>query len=245
MARPLRRPAIAMGAFGIAAIGIVAALNGLGLVSLQTPVASLPTDAVSSSGASGEPRPSSVFSVDADKFTDAAATSLLERLPDEIADSCERADLDTRPASYIPVVGSFIVRDEHGNLTREDREIGPPRRAPLSASFGLTCLTGATRVVFWQASHTMDLPQAEELFHNRIERLLLPEGSCAGGGRAYEAWDSGTQSGHVMCYSSSDEGSVLEWTYAVDNIYAIATRRDEDGASLYDWWREVGRLLSR
>ena len=143
-----------------------------------------------------------------------------------------------------PLWGSFVVRDEDGNITREDRQIGSESRR-LSASFGLTCLTGATRVVYWQASHTMDLPQAEELFHNKAARLQVSEGSCAGGGRAYEAWQSGAHSGHVMCYSTGEDDSVLEWTYVEDNIYAIATRLDADGASLYDWWRDLGRLLGR
>ena len=242
--RPMRRPAIAVGALGIAAIAVVMTMSGLGLVAWPSPSVSPSGGAAASTGGSAEPSSSSIFSVDPDRYTDAAAAAFLDRLPDEIADSCERADVDTRPVMISPLIGSFVVRDERGNLIREDRQIGPPVRLPLSASFGLTCLTNATRVEFWQATHTRDLPQAEELFFNKASRLLVPEGSCAGGGRAYETWESGTHSGHLMCYAVP-EGSVLEWTYIEDNIYAIATRRDDDGASLYRWWREIGRLLSR
>jgi len=47
-----------------------------------------------------------------------------------------------------------------------------------------------------------------------------------------------------MCLIRGDE-SVLEWSYSDANVFAIATRHGDDMDALLDWWRDVGRLLSR
>ena len=182
------------------------------------------------------------FGVDVDRYTDAAAAALLDRLPASVAASCERADLDERPEFVFPLTSAFVVRNPDGTLTREFREFGTPDRVPFAVSFGLTCLTNLTRVVFWQASG--DQGGAEELFFNLIVRRSIEAGSCGSGGRAFEAWEAGAHAGHVMCFEV-EGAAVVEWTFADANVYAIASRRDGDGRELYAWWRETGRLLGR
>jgi hypothetical protein len=202
-----------------------------------------PPSTSANSSSTPEPSSSSPFDVDPNAYADAAAAALLDRLPDRIAEHCERADPKDRPALIIPLVQSFVVRDERGNLTRELREAGRPDRFPLAVSFGLSCLTDATRVVFWQATATQG--GAVELFFNRIERLALAEGTCEVGGRRYEAWEGGAHTGHLMCFTTTDGTATIEWTFADENIYAIATRRESTVAELYAWWHDIGRLLSR
>ena len=222
--RLLPKPALAavIAVVGIAVLAITAALASQGrLVGGRTPSSS--PDRTSPSAA--ETHDLSRFN-DPGEFPNAFEQTLLDQLPSQITTSCERADPASVPEFYRP-----------------DGGVGGIERHVLLVRAGVSCLTGATRVTYWQAS---DQPWGwvEDLFFTLVNKRSLEEGSCQDRGRAYEAWSAGAHSGHLMCYARADE-AVLEWSYADALIYAVASRRDGDMRELLDWWRDIGRLLSR
>jgi len=165
---------------------------------------------------------------DPGEFPNANEQALLDQLPSRIATSCERADPATVPRAYFPP---------------ELSPRGLPTSEPLLVRAGVSCLTSSIRVTYWQKVET-NYPSADEFLFNRAAKLSIGEGDCATRHRAWEAWTAGAHAGHLMCLIRGDE-SVLEWSYSDANVFAIATRHGDDMDALLDWWRDVGRLLSR
>jgi class 3 adenylate cyclase len=215
-------PAIAMGA-AVVAVTAVALTSGI----VFRGVAAGPTDAGNATSPSPSPDRGLGRFQDAGPFPNTAEQAILDGLPSEITSSCERPDPETRPEFYFPPVRPNELA---GTMT-------------LATRAGVSCLTGQVRVVFWQASASPG--GAEELVFNRVAKLDLAQGSCERQARAFEAWSAGAHTGHLLCFVTTDAEAILEWSYADANVYAVASRRDGDRAALYDWWYDVGRLLSR
>jgi class 3 adenylate cyclase len=166
---------------------------------------------------------------DPGEFPNAQERALLRFLPSRIADRCERADPDDTPNFH------FLPEEADGR-----------RRIPLAATAGLDCLVDGVRVHYWQSAGRGAIPgigRATDLFFNTARRLSITEGSCAETSRVHEGWEAGLHSGDVLCYSG-ENGAVLHWTFDDLNVYAIASERGGDAPALYDWWTDVGRLLS-
>lgn len=224
-ARRVRPVAIAVA--GVAAIALVVGagaalvqrdMSGVGAAS-PTPTSTAPPVAPESSESSAS-LPTS------DPFPNADESELLDRLPNQVADRCERADADDRPVyEDTALVAGATVRE-----------------VPLRISAGLTCLTDLTRVVYWRAISPSEI---DAIFIQRISKGGAAEGDCSLGSRAWQTWEVGPHAGKLYCYTNSDGEAVLEWTFGYEPVYASASRRDGDTAALYAWWRDVGRLMSR
>jgi len=152
-----------------------------------------------------------------DAFPNEAEAALLERLPTPVTTSCDRADPDLVP------VRNYFSHD-----------------GPLVVVAGVTCITGVTRVVYWEGVRADDVDSA---FVREVGNLRLVHGVCGERSRAWQEWRAGAFSGKLLCYSASQ--TVLEWTYGEEPILAIATRRAGDFDAFVAWWAEIGRLLSR
>jgi hypothetical protein len=48
--------------------------------------------------------------------------------------------------------------------------------------------------------------------------------------------------GKLLCYSTED-ASLVVWSYDADKILARASRRGNDWLALYAWWREKAIFL--
>jgi len=181
---------------------------------------------------SAEPLASAAETHDLSRFNDPGEfpndveQSLLDQLPSEITTSCERADDDTVP--------TFPTGAETGGGRTVER---------LPVRAGISCLTGSTRVTYWLKAYHPGIT-SEDLFFSLVIKRSLEEGSCVARHRAFEAWEAGAHSGHLMCFPRG-ESAVLEWSYDDADIYASASRLDGDMEALLAWWRDVGRLLSR
>jgi len=134
-----------------------------------------------------------------------------------VTTSCDRADPDLVP------VRNYFSHD-----------------GPLVVVAGVTCITGVTRVVYWEGVRADDVDSA---FVREVGNLRLVHGVCGQRSRAWQEWRAGAFSGKLLCYSASQ--TVLEWTYGEEPILAIATRRAGDFDAFVAWWAEIGRLLSR
>lgn len=153
-------------------------------------------------------------------FPNAAEAALLERLPEQITTSCDRADPEMVPDR------NYATHD-----------------GPLVVVAGVTCLTGVTRVVYWVGVRGDDVDSA---FAREVGNLRVAHGVCGEQSRAWQEWELGVYSGKLLCYSAPE--ALLEWTYGEEPILAVATRRVGDAGDFADfmaWWRNVGRLLSR
>jgi len=150
-------------------------------------------------------------------FPNQAEAALLERLPERITTSCDRADPDLVP------VRNYFSHD-----------------GPLVVVAGVTCLSGVTRVVYWEGVRADDVDSA---FVRDVGNLQLVHGLCGEESRAWQEWNFGAYSGKLLCYSASH--TLLEWTFGQEPILAIATRRAGDFDDFMAWWRDIGRLLSR
>ena len=228
--------AVGAGIVTLLAVAVLAAATRLAPTTGADPTIT-PEPSVSMSGlASAGP------TTDLNAYPNAAEAEILDRLPEDVAESCERANSEDNPEFVFPNTASVVERNEAGELVRVLKEMGAPLRLMMPTRAGLTCLTDSTRVVYWKAGNQGD---SEELFHNLLTRRSITQGSCADGGRVYEAWSVGAHDGHVMCFTGAEDISFIEWTFADANIYAIASRRDGDADALYAWWRGIGRLLGR
>jgi len=214
-----------------AAALVTVALLAVALVALRP---GLPVPPGADGSVAGSASGSPVQTHDLSRFNDpgeypnAVEQALLDQLPSQITTSCERADPVGVPRAYFPP---------------ELSPGGLPTSEPLIVRAGVSCLTSSIRVTYWQKVET-NYPSADEFLFNRAAKLSIVEGDCATRHRAWEAWTAGAHGGHVMCLIRGDE-SVLEWSYSDANVYAIATRHGDDMEALFDWWRDVGRLLSR
>jgi class 3 adenylate cyclase len=223
-----RRRRVVKAAAGFALIALVVVAVGIALANRdaasqvgQQPSASTGIATSSPAGTHDLSR----FS-DPGEFPNDAEQALLERLPSRIASGCQRAD-DAEVPTFGPGTGPE----------------GAPTAERLRVRAGVSCLTGTTRVTYWQKTYERGIT-TEDLFYNLVIKRSLEEGSCVARHRAFEAWEAGAHSGHVMCYPRG-ESAVLEWSYEDADIYAIASRLDGDMEALLAWWHDVGRLLSR
>ena len=225
---------------------------GAGIVAaLAVVIVVIETQFAPGAGAAPTPPPGSSASalvgsanatVDLNAYPRVAEAELLDQMPARVADSCERADAGDNPEFVFPHIDWVYERNEEGELVQVLKVLGPPIHELMQVRAGLTCLTDSIRVLYWRAGLDGD---SEELFHNMLTRRSITEGSCDATGRVYEDWSAGAHGGHIMCFTDEEGTSVLEWTFADANIYAIASRRDGDADALYTWWRNVGRLLGR
>lgn len=207
--RFLTRPVVAV----VVGIVVLAAVTGTALLA----------DRWSEVGQGRTPTPTSsdAASSVAPSFPDAAEATLLNRLPEQVAVSCERADIEDAPV-YEDV--AFLRVGEF----------------PLSVVAGLSCISGQTRVHYWQAASAADV---DAIFAQEVGRLGLPAGECGPQSRVWQSWELGANRGKVLCYAAS--ASRLMWTFGDVPLLVSATRRDGDFDALLEWWRDVGRLLSR
>jgi class 3 adenylate cyclase len=213
----------------IALLALLAVAVGAGIVLLQgdAPAAGAPSPTPattpSADGPSFAPSPPSP-----DAFPNAAETDLLDRLPSEIAASCERADPANAP-SYSDSVRAGI----------------PPRlityHIPVPITAGLSCLTQITRLTYWESSSASDV---DAMFTQRIAKRSVPRGTCEEGQTtAWETWESATGAGRLVCSAAPGGSAALEWTYDDMPIYVAAVRRDGDLGALLAWWRQIGRHI--
>jgi len=90
-----------------------------------------------------------------------------------------------------------------------------------------------------------DTAQLLDLAMGEIQaRESLPEGACSEGFPAAGEWSTpaGTYSGRLLCFSGAD-GSWIVWSYETELIVASATRNDQNGDALFEWWKTVGPFL--
>jgi class 3 adenylate cyclase len=153
-------------------------------------------------------------------FPSDAERALLDRLPNSVAASCQRADPDAAPVY-------------------EDVAHGAVGEFPLAINAGLSCLTESTQVTYWQATTA---PDVDAVFLQEVGRRRLPSNDCGAATRAWQEWESGISSGKLLCYSATN--SLIWWTYDDTPVLAIASPRGGDIYDLLDWWRDKGRLLS-
>jgi class 3 adenylate cyclase len=214
----LRRPSLIVLEAG--AILVTALVMGSVVFMLSNPGRAGHPSGTAQPSRSGSQPPSSAPSIAEVAFPNAAETALLERLPEEITTSCGRADPETVPDR------NYATHD-----------------GPLVVVAGVNCLTGVTRVVYWQGVRGDDIDSA---FAREVGILRVLLGVCGEQSRAWQQWELGVYSGKLLCYSAPE--TVLEWTYGEEPILAIATRRTADPGDFADfmaWWRDIGRLLSR
>lgn len=215
------------GAVGLLAIMVLAVtVRGALTTDDATPVAASSPTPTATRTAGSLPTATSLPSPDV--FPTAAEADLLNRLPSEIAASCERADPSDAP-SYTDSVRAGV----------------PPRlytyqiAVPIIA--GLSCLTDITRVTYWESDSPGDL---DAFFAQRIAKRSVPPGACEEGQTsAWQDWESSTGAGRLLCSAMAGGSAALEWTYESAPIYVAAVRRDGDLGALLAWWRQVGRHI--
>lgn len=81
-----------------------------------------------------------------------------------------------------------------------------------------------------------------------VQREAIPAGDCRTSGKASGPWSLGdTFHGHLLCFQDSGGRSWIAWTYEEggqgSGILAVASRRDSDSRSLYDWWTRTAYYL--
>jgi hypothetical protein len=100
---------------------------------------------------------------------------------------------------------------------------------------------------YWQAeqqrrSATVHVLTAEDAFRYVVGERNLPMGDCATETRAWGPWEFGSVSGMLLCSRFGGE-ALLMWTYDEEAIIALATREDDDVATVYRWWEDHARTL--
>ena len=189
---------------------LIAVGVGLRAGQVDNTAATSPKGSVVPSGQSPSAGPS-------EAFPNPVEAALLERLPERMTTTCDRADPE-------------LVPDR--NYATHD--------GPLTVVAGVTCITGVTRVYFWEGRRADDIDSA---FTREVGILRLAHGDCGEQSRAWQEWEFGAYSGKLLCYSASE--TLLEWTYGDEPILATATRRGGDFDDFMAWWRQMGVLLSR
>ena len=217
---------------GVGAFVLLAVLATNGGSVRMSPSPSPGTDGSAAAAATAHPEATSDLSrfTDPGEFPNAAEADLLDHLLARVADRCERADPADTP------------------ILRFSPDEGQPRTTePLRTRAGVDCLVDGVRVHYWQAAgsggYQAHLGFASDLLLNTARRLSIGEGDCADSSRVYGPWEAAGHDGLVLCYVGTD-GAAMHWSFDDANIYATATRRDGDTAKLYQWWREIGRLLT-
>lgn len=220
-------PRTVAGAVALLAIVVLAvAIRGALIQEDATPVgASSASPAVTGSA---DVSSTTTNSPSPDAFPAVAEADLLDRLPSEIAATCERADPSGAP-SYSDSVRAGV----------------PPRvytyEIPVPIVAGLSCLTDITRVTYWESDSPGDI---DAFFAQRIAKRSVPPGTCEEGQTsAWQEWESSTGAGRLLCSASPGGSAALEWTYDDAAIYVAAVRRDGDLGQLLAWWRQLGRHI--
>ena len=183
--------------------------------------------------ATGEPGATTDLSrfTDPGEFPNDQEQDLLQKLPNQVEVSCERADLADRPVFHFT-------------------DSGLPQSSPLVVRAGLSCLTDGIRVHYWQGGELRPADPSSsglaiDLLFNTVSRLSLSEGSCSESSKVHETWDAGVHTGHVLCYVNPSGYATMHWTFDDINVYAIASRRDAETQTLYEWWFDTGIRLGR
>jgi class 3 adenylate cyclase len=221
-----RRLMLAGGVVGAGVLVVAALLLGSGLPE-GPPGASGSAGPSTSPRVSASPAPSASGAVAA--FPDEAEADLLDRIPEAIARTCERADREATPTYRDSALAGI-----------PPRVVTTVRTMPVVA--GLSCLLDTTRVVYWQAP---DAQSIESIFYQHVGARGIAAGDCSETPDVWGPWSSGANSGLVACSFTEGTAAAIEWTYGDDPLYATAVRRDGDPEELYAWWRDIGRLLSR
>jgi class 3 adenylate cyclase len=170
-----------------------------------------------------------------DAFPTAAEAALVELVPDQYRDACQRAD----PADN-PILGV-------------DRIPGEPtvvHRAQSAA--GIECdlggISAPDRLSLWEL--TRGGIRVGEANAPRIAIVTLSglvgasPGSCREERPTIEEFTFGSVSGTMVCHESTTGDAVLTWTYDGSQFFARALRDDRDMAALLDWWEDAGRFIA-
>lgn len=158
-------------------------------------------------------------------FPNAAEQALRDRIDDDVARHCQRAQPDEVPKMRY--------------ATAEAAYDGP-----LAIEAGLRCTLGSASepdtVWYW---HFTQVWAASEFFFQTAGTRSLPPGDCATDDRAHGSWDFGDESGRVLCVVGSRDAQLI-WTYGSDErVMGTAVRGDSDVRVIYQWWREHARTL--
>lgn len=158
-------------------------------------------------------------------FPNAAEQALRDRIDDDVARHCQRAQPDE-----VPEMRYSISED--------------PYSGPLAIEAGLRCTLGSASepdtVWYW---HFTQVWAASEFFFQAAGTRSRPPGDCATDNRAHGSWDFGDESGRVLCVAGSRDAQLI-WTYASDDrVMGTAVRGDSDVRVIYQWWREQARTL--
>jgi hypothetical protein len=161
--------------------------------------------------------------------------ALVELIPSEYRESCQRADPDERPIIMVVPPG-------------EEPPPGQPRIIRAVVAAGIDCDLGGIaapdRVLYWDV--IPNLPEDGDNAQVALARHGGIVGATPGGCReeqpAFEAFSFGGTSGTLVCYETDEGDAVLLWVFDDAQLFGKAVREDRDVAALLDWWDEVGRF---
>jgi class 3 adenylate cyclase len=214
--------------FGVALVAMVALAVSARVLLSGGSVGQEPDPGGASSSGSPSVSTSSAASAAAEdtSFPSKAEQALLDRIDDDVARHCERAEPDEVPQMTYPLPG------------------GDPYSGPLAIEAGLRCTLGSgaepDTVWYW---HFTPVWAASEFFFQTAGRRSVPPGDCATDDRAYGRWEFGEDGGRVLCVAGSRDAQLM-WTYASDErVMGIGVRGDGDIRAMYRWWREHARTL--
>jgi class 3 adenylate cyclase len=230
-ARGVTRPVLV----ALATLAGVAALAMLVLtVGLLTGTKANPSGG--SPGAAAGSSASPTASPSDDTFPNAAEQALLNRIDPSMPSFCLRA-----AKSQYPLIPSVEVAGT------------PVERLPVLA--GLRCSLGGSApdvVSLWAVAPTYRVTGAGNLafttatvstyFFRRVSDAKAPPGDCATDDLAYMSWSFGLRTGKLLCVSTPARAR-FDWTFDDEDLIATAERDDGDGAALYRWWLDLGRVL--
>ena len=214
--------ALGLGLVAMAGLALAAGFGGPG--SASPPPSGLGAGgSLSSVAASPTPDPSA--------FPTADETELLDRLPPDIAVSCERGSYSGLPEVTLraPLNGTVAgTRPPLASLTCEVP--GSPVR--MEARLTLS------------ASGSLDTENADAWVSNRLYLHRLQAGDCATSPRAHGRWTSGGEDAGAIACTTADGEAIIYWSKTDGDFYGVIRRADGDSKALYDWWKANNIFIS-
>ncbi|MDQ2941677.1 MAG: hypothetical protein M3R05_05755, partial [Chloroflexota bacterium] len=157
-------------------------------------------------------------------FPNAAERALQARIDPAIARLCDRAPTSDYPKAALP-----------GET---------PITFPVQA--GLRCALGGSQpdavILLAVPPEFTGAVTSEFWFGLRVSLAKAPVGDCATDDKAYLKWSYGLRAGKLLC-TASQARARIDWIFDGQDLIATGVRDDGDGAALYRWWIETGRVI--